>query len=763
MSYSRAITAGVLTLLVEMFLSGCSSSSNDEAIAQYRAQAQALVEKQQFPEALHAYQQVVQRNPNDADAYYQIARLLLRMGKPDAVQQAHQALLKVVKLNKSHLDAHRQLTRLYLAAERFQQAQLHAGAIVAADPTKAEGHVLLGVSLIGDQQVRAGMAELQKAIESDPKSYSAYLELARVYAQQRDFTTAEKVLRDSLEVDPQSVGTRVALGDVLTAAGRESEAAKEYRQGLEHDPNQGVLYLRLAGLSQKQRRLAEAEGWYRRWVAVLPNDARALVALAQFYWDTGRAKEAESSLDHARQVDPSSLFAREALISLYLKSNRLTEAGQGIDSLLQSDSKSIAGRLLQARLVIRQGNAEKAVSLLQDLARQAPKLAAVHHSLGMAWAQQRNWPEAIAALKEARALAPTSSEIRTTLAQVYVAQGSIGLAIKEAEAAIEDHPQDLSALILLADAQLFEGDLKRAQRRLSEAQALVPDEPSVHHRLGMVAHAMHREAEAIDHFEQALKRRPDLVEPLEQIVAVMASQGKVAQARERVARHVAAHPQEPRFHNLLGRVLMQSRQFREAEAEFQKALALDEALLETYAHLGTLYAQQGKVEEAIKQFEAIVAKSPRQLSALMIVGLLREQQKDYARAQASYEAALRINTQFAPAANNLAWLLIEHLGNQERALSYAETARQTLPHDPYVADTLGWIYYHKELYAKSASLLKEAVDRLPTHPLVLYHYGMAQYANKERDQARQALDKFLTLAPDDPHTQEARHVLAELT
>src|SRR6185437_9198233 len=320
-----------------------------------------------------------------------------------------------------------------------------------------------------------------------------------------------------------------------------------------------------------------------------------------------------------------------------------------------------------------------------------------------------------------------------------------------------------SALTLLADAHLLEGDLKRAQQRLNEMLVLVPDEPAVHHRLGIVARALHHETEAIDHFEQALKKRPDLVETLEQIVAAMTSQGKVAQARERLARHIAAHPPEPRLQNLLGRLLMESQQFQKAEAAFQKALALDETLIETYAHLGTLYAKQGKVKEAINQFETIVAKNPQQLSALMVLGLLHEQQEDYARAMVKYEAALKVNAQFAPAANNLAWLLVEHLGDKERALSYAETARQTLPNDPYIADTLGWIYYRQQQYAKSASLLKEAVDRLPMHPLVLYHYGIVQYANKERDQAKKALDKFLTLAPDDPHAQEAKQVLAELT
>lgn len=757
------LTVGVLVLLVGIFLSGCSSASNDEAIAQSRAQAEALVAKQQYPEALHAYQQVVQRNPNDVDAYYQMARLHLRLGKPDDVQQAHQVLLKVVKLNKSHLDAHRQLARFYLAAEQFKQTELHANAILAADPSHVEGHILLGISLIGDQRIKAGQAELRKAIESDPKSFSAYLELARTYARERDFPAAEKVLRDGLEIDPQSVDVRMALGDVLAAAGHESEAEREYRQGLERDPNQGVLYLRLAGLSQKQWRLADAERWYQRWITAVPNDARAHVALAQFYWDIGRTQEAEASLHRARTVDPSSPFAHEALASLYIKSNRLTEAGQEIETLLQSNATAIAGRLLQAQLTLRRGDPEKAVLLLQDIVRQAPKLAAVHHYLGMAWAQQNKWPDAISALKQARTLAPTSSEIRITLAQTYLAQGSIGLALKEGEAAIENSPQDISALALLADAHLLDGDPKRAQQRLTELLALLPDDPSLHHRLGVVAIALHREAEAIDHFEQSLKKKPDFVEALEQIVTVMAAQGKVGQARERVARHIATHPQEPRFHNLLGRLLMQSQRFREAEASFQKALALDETRLETYAYLGTLYAHEGKVEKAIEKFEAIVAKRPQQVSALMVLGLLYEQQEDYTRARANYEATLKINAQFAPAANNLAWLLVEHLNDREHALSYAETARRISPTDPYIADTLGWIYYRKQLYAKSVSLLKEAVDRLPTHPLVLYHYGMVQYANKERDQAKQALDKFLTVAPNDPHAQEAKQVLAELT
>jgi Tfp pilus assembly protein PilF len=59
------------------------------------------------------------------------------------------------------------------------------------------------------------------------------------------------------------------------------------------------------------------------------------------------------------------------------------------------------------------------------------------------------------------------------------------------------------------------------------------------------------------------------------------------------------------------------------------------------------------------------------------------------------------------------------------------------------------------------SRVSDSVTR--NHSDSFYSSGIVQYANKERDQAKKALDKFLTLAPDDPHAQEAKRVLTELT
>ena len=48
----------------------------------------------------------------------------------------------------------------------------------------------------------------------------------------------------------------------------------------------------------------------------------------------------------------------------------------------------------------------------------------------------------------------------------------------------------------------------------------------------------------------------------------------------------------------------------------------------------------------------------------------------------------RTSARFAPAANNLAWVLSEHGGDRDRALALAQTAKELAPEDLNLSDTL---------------------------------------------------------------------------
>jgi tetratricopeptide (TPR) repeat protein len=83
------------------------------------------------------------------------------------------------------------------------------------------------------------------------------------------------------------------------------------------------------------------------------------------------------------------------------------------------------------------------------------------------------------------------------------------------------------------------------------------------------------------------------------------------------------------------------------------------------------------------------------------LGILYDQQGQYQQANHQYEQALKRNPKFGPAANNLAWNYAEYGGNIDVALALAQTAKEQLPSNPSISDTLGCIYYKKAVAQKS--------------------------------------------------------------
>jgi len=79
-----------------------------------------------------------------------------------------------------------------------------------------------------------------------------------------------------------------------------------------------------------------------------------------------------------------------------------------------------------------------------------------------------------------------------------------------------------------------------------------------------------------------------------------------------------------------------------------------------------------------------------------------------------------------------------------------------------VSDTLGWIYYKKNVYVKAIGLLKDSTEKLPNNPVYHYHLGMAYVKNGDTALAKQALTRALQGGRDLPGKQEAQEVLATL-
>src|SRR5262249_42887752 len=179
-----------------------------------------------------------------------------------------------------------------------------------------------------------------------------------------------------------------------------------------------------------------------------------------------------------------------------------------------------------------------------------------------------------------------------------------------------------------------------------------------------------------------------------------------------------------------------------------------------YGALAQLYLFERKLDQARAEFEAMAERSPTSVAAHTMVGVLLEAKGDIEGARGRFERVLQIDPEAAVACNNLAWIYSQHGGNLDVAMHLAQTAQKRMPEVPEVGDTLGFIYYKKNLTSLAISTLKVSAEKDPGNALYQYHLGLAYASAGDTTKARGSLSRALALKPDFDGAEQARSLLS---
>jgi Flp pilus assembly protein TadD len=224
---------------------------------------------------------------------------------------------------------------------------------------------------------------------------------------------------------------------------------------------------------------------------------------------------------------------------------------------------------------------------------------------------------------------------------------------------------------------------------------------------------------------------------------------------------ISRNPKNAGFHIMLGQLLIdQKKDLAGAEAEFKQALDLDKKNVEAQVKLGMVQSERGSRDQALQTYLDGSKAFPKEAAFYLLAGGIYEGKQDWERAKVQYQKALAIQPENPLASNNLAYVILQQGGNVDVAFSMAQTARRQLPDNPNSADTLGWAFYHKQVYSSAIDLFKEAVKKDPENALFNYHLGLAYAKNGQTGLARQQLDKVVKLNPDFPEVEQLRQAVA---
>ena len=268
---------------------------------------------------------------------------------------------------------------------------------------------------------------------------------------------------------------------------------------------------------------------------------------------------------------------------------------------------------------------------------------------------------------------------------------------------------------------------------------------------------------ALKAFQEVLALQPGNTPALVNIARIYQTKGMSKDELIKLVRaQVKAAPDSPGNLLLLATMLMAENQYEEALQITEKVQQIQPQNPASYTMSADIYKRLQKTEQAINEYNKLLATGSSKIQAYMGLGALYEQKGDQNLAKKQYQEVLKIDATFAPAANNLAWLLTEEsqpdLGE---ALRLALTAKQALPDDPHITDTLGMVHYKRGSFNLARSEFSQAAEKRPDMPVFQYHLALALYGDNQKEKAIEELQEALAKGQPFDEKQKAQEQLKQ--
>jgi len=720
---------------------------------------------------------------------------------------------------QQHLDRGNQ----YFAQKKYVEAAIEYRNAVEIDATFGPARKALADSYtrIGDN--RAAFDEYIRAADLLPSDVDVQLNAGNLLLAARKPEEAAARADAALKIQPQNIDALILRGNALAGLNSYEKALEAVEQAIRLDPNRGATYTALGQVELAQGRREKAEAAFLKAVEVSPNQPRSHMALANFYWSTDRLVEAEKAFEQALKAEPANLEANRFLASFKVSTGRPAEAepylrriadtAVDLDSVLalvdyylvMSRPKDAIARieglkvgrdlpgvtLRLARAHAADGDRAKAYSLIEQVLSTNNKEAAVHLLKGQLLLEEGRREEASAALQTAVALAPSSADAQFAMGRVYVSRGDRAAAqaafqevlrlnprataarvqlamlqthttpeesVRTAEEATRNDPASLSARLALVRTLIAAKDFARAEGEMAKLRVNAQKVAAVHSldaTLAMQKKDMARARAAVD---RAQKIDPASLDTVRIAVALQLMQGNAAAAKARLEERIQQGT-NPDVLLFAANTYLALKEPLAAEKALKAAIAADPSRNEPYNMLGSMYLSQKRLDEALREFEALSKKQTRPVGPLTMAGLILERQGNIDAAMKRYDEALAIDSRAGAAANNLAWILAERGQDLSRALQLAQAAVAAAPDEPRVLDTLGWVQYKRNQPQLAIPFFRQCIEKSPGVAEYHYHLGLALLKAGDKPGGRTSLQRALDLKPDSTVAADIRKAL----
>ena len=358
-----------------------------------------------------------------------------------------------------------------------------------------------------------------------------------------------------------------------------------------------------------------------------------------------------------------------------------------------------------SNITLSQHDIGSAIDWLKKAVNATPKDPLPSLRLANLYAGQKDWNNALTIMRGLVQQFPNNLDVLDLIARIQIATGDSAGAVANYRRATEIGGNMAILFERYAAAQVVASDVKGAKQSLQRAIQLEPtniglksEEIEVEYKLGGLPAA---QAAA----KTMLAPGDDPSNAALWVSAALAREGKPLDAAALLADAEKAHPSSA--------PVMQHAMILAANGDAKKGAAL----LKTWS-----------------------AGHPTDANARRLVADLDMQAKDWPAAQADFETLIAQSPNDVVLLNDLAWVYLQQ-GNV-KACAMADRAHTLAPLSAAVEDTLGWIMVAQADAKGGLPYLKAATYAMPQDPTVQFHLAVALSRTGAMEPAREMLAKL---------------------
>ncbi|WDP90167.1 MAG: tetratricopeptide repeat protein [Desulfobacter sp.] len=749
-------------LILSTLIWGCASEQ--KKTDSYISEAEAYFQTGEYEKALIQLKNAIKLAPESIKAHTLMAKTHLKL--KDA-PNAYKTLLRLEQLAPEDLDTKLELAGFAILAKDLTQARKRVDFILEKNPDHIKALYLNAGLIAREKALPESMAGIYRRIlELDPKQVRAHIALAGIYTAGKETQRAETHLKAARDLDPENLGIYRALYGLYLSQQERDKAEDLLKQLAASMPGKGDAQVMLGSHYLSVGKQDEAVAVLEKAIVSDPQNIKPHLVLARHFNAAGAPEKAENYIQKAVAIAPDNHELKLLHAEFLLSHKNLEQAEALVDEILKARPAHAPSRAIKGKILAQKKQLDKAIAIFRELVQEEPNSAPTNFMLGSTLIKRGRSKEGLPYISKTLELAPNHLPARMVMAGSHLKNKDYFLAETEVNHVLASTPDNYSANILLGNIHLARNELDQARAVYERMIVIAPDNPAAYFRLGLVCRAEKKTEAALENFNKALARNPMLMDVFTQLIDVHAGNNAHQQAITVCDSHlekVAGTPIAASvILNLKAGLLIALGQTEPAKQSLELSIRKNPAYIPPYLTLAGLHKAGGNTDQAMALYTELIRHRPDQAAPHTLLGTLYEKKNKWDLAETHYKKSLSVNPNFIPALNNLAFLYAQQNRNLDEALALARQARVKTGGIPAVIDTLGWVYYKKQLYPSAAQEFKACVDKEPQNPVFHYHLGMTYNKMWKYEQARAALEKALALKPDFKGSGEARKILEQL-